>query len=269
MHAAAKPFGGRKEDIMIRIIINGCNGRMGQAIARACTERPEVLIVAGIDIAINPNAPFPTYDSPEKVIEEADVIIDFSHPSSLTGILAFAVNRRLPIVVSTTGLTESQRAELSAASAKTAVLRSANMSLGVNLLIDLVQTAARTLYERYDIEIIEKHHNQKVDAPSGTALAIADAVNEAIEPVHMKYVYDRQPISQKRTREEIGIHAVRGGTIAGEHAVLFAGKDEILELKHTALSRDIFAEGSLTAAQWLAGKAPGMYSMRDLFAAAE
>lgn len=251
---------------MARILLNGCSGRMGQAITRAVSEREGVRIVAGIDPAKNETLSYPVYASPADVVEEADVIIDFSHPSSLTGILDLAVTRRLPIVVSTTGLSEAQTAEVRAASGKTAVLRSANMSLGVNLLIDLVQSAARALYEHYDIEIIEKHHNQKVDAPSGTALAIADAINEAISPVHMKYVHERESVRAKRTREEIGIHAVRGGTIAGEHTVLFAGRDEIIELKHTAISRDIFAEGSLTAAQWLVGRSAGMYSMRDLFA---
>lgn len=249
----------------MRLLLNGCNGRMGQAISIAALERPEIQIVAGVDIAENQASRYPVYVNAEDVVEAVDVIIDFSHPSSLERIMHYASTKQIPIVVATTGLTEQHLELLNEASKKTAVLRSANMSLGVNLLIDLVQTAAKALYERYDIEIIEKHHNQKVDAPSGTALAIADAINEAIDPIHMKYVYDRQPYSEKRSREEIGIHAVRGGTIAGEHTVMFAGRDEIIELKHTAITRGIFAEGSLSAASWLYGKPAGFYTMRDIF----
>lgn len=251
---------------MVRILLIGCNGRMGQAITLAAKDRSDMAIVAGVDIHPTNLNIYPIYADIANVQETVDVVIDFSHPSGAEKALQYAVASRLPIVMATTGLEEAQLALLREASAHTAVLRSANMSLGVNLLMELAQKAAKVLYKNWDIEIIEKHHNQKLDAPSGTALAIADAINEVIADVDMTYVNGRHGKSEKRTRQEIGIHAIRGGTIPGEHTVLFAGQDEVIELQHTALSRSIFAEGALSAAVFLAGKTPGLYCMRDLFA---
>ncbi len=250
---------------MLNILLIGCNGRMGQAITLAARERPELVIAAGIDIHPTALSNYPVYPDFDSVKEDIDVIIDFSHPSGLEKALAHATATKRPIVVATTGLDEAQLTLLEQASTRTAVLRSANMSVGVNLLIELVQQASRALYREFDMEIIEKHHNQKLDAPSGTALAIADAINEALDDVKMDYVHGRHGNDTKRTNHEIGIHAVRGGTIAGEHTVLFAGRDELLEIKHTAISRSIFAEGALSAARFLAGKKPGFYTMRNLF----
>ena len=250
---------------MMKILLVGCNGRMGQAITLAASEQKDLVIAAGVDIHSTGPSPYPVYTVPSLVQEKADVIIDFSHPSGLADVLKYALASGLPVVMATTGLDGGQLELLKNASLQTAVLRSANMSLGVNLMIHLVQIASRELYRNFDIEIIEKHHNQKIDAPSGTALAIADAVNAAVSPAVMDYVYDRHNQTGKRTNHEIGIHAVRGGTIAGEHTVLFAGRDELLEIKHTAISRSIFAEGAIAAARFLHGKAPGFYTMRDIF----
>ncbi len=254
----------------MNILLIGCNGRMGQAITLAASARTNTSIVAGIDLK-PASSVYPVYTALDDVKEAFDVIIDFSHPSGTEKALQFAVCMKKPIVMATTGLDSEQLKLLQEASKTTAVLRSANMSLGVNLMIELVQKAAKALYENYDIELIEKHHNQKLDSPSGTALAIADAMNDAIadamgiDTPPMTYLHGRHGAQTKRTDKEIGIHAVRGGTIAGEHTVLFAGKDELLEVKHTALSRSIFAEGALSAAVFLAGKKPGFYEMRDMF----
>ena len=259
---------------MIKILLIGCNGRMGQAITSAVNTRDNIRIIAGIDVQVSDQA-YPVYTCFDDVKEKIDVIIDFSHHSGSKKAMEFATAKQLPIVMATTGLNEEQTAFLVECSKKTAVLRSANMSLGVNLMIDLVQRAAKALYQNYDIELIEKHHNQKLDSPSGTAIAIAEAMNTAIastSPVFssgkttMEYVNGREGTQTKRTDHEIGIHAVRGGTIAGEHTVLFAGKDELLEIKHTALSRSIFAEGALTAAIYISDKKPGFYGMKDIFA---
>ncbi len=250
---------------MIRILLNGCNGKMGQAITKACELNDNFKIVAGIDPSASSNNPYPVYSNAWDVKETADIIIDFSHPNALEGILDFAVSNKLPAVIATTGLGEKHKKLIEKASGSIPVLLSANTSLGVNLLIDLVKRATKILSETFDIEIVEKHHNQKIDAPSGTALAIADAINSALDN-KMKYVYDRHSTMQKRTRDEIGIHSVRGGTIAGEHSVIFAGTDEIIELKHTAISKDLFAAGALKAAQFLYNKSPGYYKMEDIFA---
>lgn len=254
-----------KGGIMNKILLIGCNGRMGQAVTTAASAQTDLSIVAGVDIHATNSGTYPVYPSLAMVREKADVIIDFSHPSGLEDALKYATDAGLPIVMATTGLDAEQLGLLANASGDVAVLRSANMSVGVNLLIDLVVKAARALYKDFDMEIIEKHHNQKLDAPSGTALAIADAINAALDPVKMDIVHDRHGQNTKRTNHEIGIHAVRGGTIAGEHTVLFAGRDELLEIRHTAISRTIFAEGALAAARFLIGKAPGFYTMRDMF----
>jgi len=250
---------------MINILLNGCNGKMGQHITQCARFRDDLAIVAGLDIRPNDNAPYPVYTNVADIKEKIDLIIDFSHPSALDTILGYALDKKIPIVIATTGFTDEHKAKIEKASKEIPVLLSANMSLGINLLIQLVKKAAQILYGSFDIEIIEKHHNQKVDAPSGTALAIADAINAAIAPNHLKYVYDRHSSNQKRTRDEIGLHAIRGGTIVGEHSVIFAGNDEIIEIKHTALSKNLLAEGALKAAIFLYGKGPGFYKMQDIF----
>jgi 4-hydroxy-tetrahydrodipicolinate reductase len=250
---------------MIRILLNGCNGKMGQAVTRSCMFNEKLMIVAGVDAINTADRNYPVYTDPNLVKEIVDIIIDFSHPKALDGILNYAIEKSLPIVIATTGHSEAQKDIISNASKSIPVLLSANMSLGINLMLELVKRAAKMLHGSFDIEIIEKHHNQKIDSPSGTALAIADSINSAIPGNEMKYVYDRHSSMQKRTRDEIGIHSVRGGTITGEHAVLFAGNDEMIEIKHTAVSKDLFAEGALKAAAFLYGKMPGYYKMQDIF----
>lgn len=248
---------------MTKIILNGCNGKMGQVITRLAGEDESLEIVAGFDILNNKENEYPVFTSPDDFQGEADVVIDFSHPDSLESILSFCRKRKLPVIVCTTGLSNSQKNIMEALSKEIPVFFSANMSLGINLLIDLAKKATALLGENFDIEIIEKHHNQKIDAPSGTALAIADAIAEDM-PNEAEYVYDRHISRKKRKKSEIGIHAVRGGTIVGEHTVLFAGTDEVIEIKHSAASKEIFAVGALKAAKFMKGKEAGMYSMNDL-----
>ena len=248
---------------MTKIILNGCNGKMGQVITRLAGEDESLEIVAGFDILNNKENEYPVFTSPDDFQGEADVVIDFSHPDSLESILSFCRKRELPVIVCTTGLSNSQKNIMEASSKEIPVFFSANMSLGINLLIDLAKKATALLGENFDIEIIEKHHNQKIDAPSGTALAIADAIAEDM-PNEAEYVYDRHISRKKRKKSEIGIHAVRGGTIVGEHTVLFAGTDEVIEIKHSAASKEIFAVGALKAAKFMKNKNAGMYSMNDL-----
>lgn len=248
---------------MTKIILNGCNGKMGQVITRLAGEDESLEIVAGFDILNNKENDYPVFTSPDDFQGEADVVIDFSHPDSLESILSFCRKRKLSVIVCTTGLSNSQKNIMEASSKEIPVFFSANMSLGINLLIDLAKKATALLGENFDIEIIEKHHNQKIDAPSGTALAIADAIAEDM-PNEAEYVYDRHISRKKRKKSEIGIHAVRGGTIVGEHTVLFAGTDEVIEIKHSAASKEIFAVGALRAAKFMKNKNAGMYSMNDL-----
>ncbi len=249
---------------MTRIILCGCLGRMGKAITDIVAETEGAEIVCGIDITSG-DCGYPVYNDYALVTEEADAIIDFSHPSNFEKLLAFAKAKKLPVVFATTGLSEEQRAEMKAAAKEIPVFFSANMSLGINLLIRLAKQAATILEDKYDIEIIEKHHNRKLDAPSGTALAIADAISESLKQ-EPEYVYDRHSVRKQRTKNEIGLHAIRGGTIVGEHDVLFAGPDEVLTISHSAASRSVFAEGAVRAAQFMNGKPAGFYSMDDLFA---
>ncbi len=251
---------------MIRILLVGCNGKMGQIVARTCMYKEGMSVVAGIDSSTKEGNSFPVYTHTSQVKEVVDVIIDFSHPSALADILEYATEKSYPVVIATTGHSDEQKLLIEQASLTIPVLLSANMSLGINLILDLVKRAAKTLNGAFDIEIIEKHHNQKIDAPSGTALAIADAINSSLPGNEMKYVYDRHSSMQKRTRDEIGIHSIRGGTITGEHTILFAGNDEMIEIKHTAVSKELFAEGALKAAAFLYDKAPGYYKMQDIFA---
>ena len=249
---------------MTRIIMCGCNGKMGRVISQIVKEDAEAEIVAGIDISGEQLDTYPVFKNITECDVEADALIDFSSPKALKDILSEGQKRNLPLVLCTTGYSEGEITEITEASQKIAVLRSANMSLGVNLLLGLVQAAAKVLAEAdFDIELVEKHHNQKVDAPSGTALALADAINEALNNEYF-YKYDRSAERVKRDKKEIGISAVRGGTIVGEHEVIFAGTDEVIELKHTAYSKAIFGKGAVSAAKFLHGKAAGMYSMKDV-----
>ena len=247
---------------MTRIILSGCNGKMGRTITACVAERQDCEIVAGFDINETQNT-YPVFADPSKCTVEADVIIDFSHPAMLESVLGYAKANNLPIVIATTGLSESQLADIQAATAEIPVFSSANMSIGVSLLAALAKKAAAVLGHSFDVEIIEKHHNQKIDAPSGTALMLAQAVKEGL-PYSPTYVFDRHVVREKRTHEEIGFSSIRGGTIVGEHDVLFAGHDECITLSHTATSKGIFANGALNAALFLVGKSAGYYTMQDL-----
>jgi 4-hydroxy-tetrahydrodipicolinate reductase len=236
---------------------------MGQVISRLSQQYDDLHIAAGYDISDGIKNNYPVFTDLTKLTLKPDVIIDFSNPQAIEGLIQYAVKNNVPLVVATTGLSDGQKSSLQIASERIPVFFSANMSLGVNLIVDLVKRAAKILEETYDIEIIEKHHNQKIDAPSGTALAIADSINEALEQ-KQDYVYDRHSRRKKRGKNEIGIHAVRGGTFVGEHSVIFAGNDEVIEITHTAMSRDIFGTGALRAARFIYGKKPGLYDMNDL-----
>ena len=251
---------------MISVLMSGCSGKMGQVITRLASDSEELMIVAGLDINPPVSSPYPVYTNIRDCEQKVDVIIDFSNPMALNSLLEYATTRKIPLVMATTGLSQPQIKALQKASAHIPVFFSANMSLGVNLLLDLVKKAARVLGSSFDIEVLEKHHNQKLDAPSGTALVIADSINSVLEQKH-EYVYDRHSRRKKRSKNEIGIHAVRGGTIVGEHSVIFAGKDEIIEINHSAMSKEIFGVGALKAARFIYNKAPGMYNMNDLISA--
>lgn len=239
---------------------------MGHAVARAVADADNAVITAGFDINVPADVDFPVYTSLTDVKEKVDAIIDFSHPSMTNEILDFAKTTGTPAVICTTGLSGEQMANIEQTSKEVAVFFSANMSLGVNLLIDLVKRAAKILEDNFDIEIIEKHHNQKLDAPSGTALAIANAIADTVS-YEAEYTYDRHSVRKKRDKSEIGIHAVRGGTIVGEHSVIFAGCDEVIEVKHSAASKEVFAVGAVKAAEFLKGKPAGLYAMKDLIEA--
>ena len=248
---------------MIKIIMHGCGGKMGRVIAELIDGETDCSIVAGIDPGM-PRLAFPVFPDPASCNILADVIIDFSTAAAVPALLAFAKEREIPVVVCTTALSSETTAQLSETANTVAVLKSANMSVGVNLLLDLVQRAASILADaNFDIEIVEKHHNQKIDAPSGTALALADAINQALDEKY-HYIYDRSEIHEKREKTEIGIHAVRGGSIVGEHDVIFAGRDEVIEINHRATSREVFAVGAVQAAKFLAGKPAGLYTMKDV-----
>lgn len=249
---------------MTNIILRGCNGKMGQVISELVDADENAVIVAGIDVLLNKPNKYPVSQSFSKCNVSADVIIDFSAPVNLEEMLEFAVKRKIGIVLCTTGFTKDQMAFIEEASKIIPVFKSANMSVGINLISKLLKEAAVVLTDAgFDIEIVEKHHNKKVDAPSGTALALADVMNEALNHEY-EYKYDRSQDRTPRNQKEIGISAVRGGTIVGEHEVIFAGLDEVIEIKHTAYSKAIFAKGAVQAAKFLPGKAAGMYSMSDL-----
>ena len=248
---------------MTKILLCGANGKMGQAVTRVVSQNPNAEIIAGYDIAKNPSAPYPVVTDFSALTEKPDVIIDFSHPALTDGILDFAVSNGIPVVICTTGLSADQVSRIEYESKNIPLFFSANMSLGVNLIMELVAKAAKVLQDNFDIEIIEKHHNQKLDAPSGTALAIADNISRAIDYAP-EYTYDRHSVRKKRDKKEIGIHAVRGGTIVGEHNVIFAGNDEVIEIKHTATSKEVFAVGAVSAAEFLKAQPAGLYSMKHL-----
>ena len=249
---------------MVKAIMHGCNGKMGQVISGLVKEDDVIEIVAGIDKFTGIENPYPVFTSLAECDVQADVVIDFSNAAAVDELLDVCVEKTLPVVLCTTGLSEEQLAKVKEAGEKVAVLRSANMSLGVNLLMKLLQEAAQKLCaEGFDVEIVEQHHNKKLDAPSGTALALADSINEAMDN-QFEYVYDRSGVRKQRDKKELGISAVRGGTIVGDHEVIFAGTDEVITFKHTAYSRAVFAKGSIAAAKFLKGKGAGLYDMADV-----
>ncbi len=249
---------------MVRIIMNGCNGHMGQVISNLVAQDSQAQITAGVDIADNGKNEYPVFTELEKCQVEADVMIDFSSAKATDQVLAYCREKKLPLVLCTTGLSEEQLAKVEETAKETAVLRSANMSLGINMLLKLLQDAAKILATAgYDMEIVERHHNLKVDAPSGTALALADSLNEAMDGQY-HYVFDRSQKREKRESKEIGISAVRGGTIVGDHEVIFAGPDEVIEFKHTAYSKAVFGKGAVEAAKFLKGQPAGLYNMSDV-----
>ena len=249
---------------MVKIIMHGCNGHMGQVISGIVEKDPDAEIVAGIDIADQGKNSYPVFTDIDACQVEADAIIDFSSAKATDKLLEYSAARQIPVVLCSTGLSQEQLAKVEETSRKVAVLKSANLSLGINTLLKLVQDAAKVLAAAgFDMEIVEKHHRLKLDAPSGTALALADSINEAMDNQY-HYVYDRSQKREKRDDKEIGISAVRGGTIVGEHEIIFAGQDEVIEFKHTAYSKSIFGKGAVEAAKFLAGKPAGRYDMSDV-----
>ena len=249
---------------MTKIIMHGCNGHMGQVITAICAADEACEIVAGIDIVDNRENGYPVFTDIDACDVEADVIIDFAAAVAVDKLLDYAVNRQIPVVLCTTGLSPKQLTKVQEASKRIAILKSANMSLGINTLLKLLKDAANVFAPAgFDIEIVEKHHNQKLDAPSGTALALADSINEARNNEY-EYIYDRSQVRRKREKKELGISAVRGGTIVGEHEVIFAGVDEVIEFRHTAYSKSVFAKGAVEAAKFLAKQEVGMYDMSDV-----
>lgn len=249
---------------MTKILLHGCNGKMGRIITDLAAADKDVEIIAGVDAFGEAAAAYPVYKSLDDVKEEADVVVDFSNASAADALLDWCAAKKMPVVVCTTGLSQEQTAKLQEAAEKTAVLKSANMSVGINLLFKVLREISPTLAAAgFDIEIVEKHHNQKVDAPSGTAIALADAVNESMDNKY-EYVCDRSQRREKRPVNEIGISSVRGGTIVGDHDVIFAGTDEVVTLSHRAYSRAVFGKGALQAAKFLAGKEAGLYDMSDV-----
>lgn len=247
---------------MKKIILCGANGKMGHVIRNIVAAYKDCEIVAGIDKNTEA-ADFPVYSDFNSIKEEADVIIDFSNPALLNSLLEYSAAKKIPVVIATTGFDDDQKKQIENAATENGVFFTYNMSLGINLLATLAKKAVDVLGNDFDIEIIEKHHNQKIDAPSGTALMLADAICEEIDKP-MKYEYDRHSKREKRSKNEIGIHAVRGGTIVGEHEIIFAGRDEIITLSHSARSKEIFAVGAVNAAKYMVGKGAGLYTMKDL-----
>ena len=249
---------------MIKVLMHGCKGKMGQMITGLIRDDEQVEIAAGVDAYTGIANDYPVFESVDSCDVDVDVAIDFSNAGAVDGLLDYCVEKQVPVVLCTTGLSKEQLKRVSEVSKKVAVLKSANMSMGINLLLKMLKDAAKVLAPAgYDIELVERHHNQKVDAPSGTALALADSMNEALNHEYT-YVYDRSQVRKKREQKEMGISAVRGGTIVGEHEVIFAGPDEVIEFRHTAYSRSVFGKGAVEAAKFLAGKEAGMYDMSDV-----
>lgn len=249
---------------MVKILMHGCNGKMGCMITEIVKNDSDAEIVAGVDKFTGIPNEYPVFEQIGQCDVDVDVVIDFSNAGAVDDLLDYCVEKNLPVVLCTTGLSEEQLKKVEESSKKIAILKSANMSMGINLLLKLLKEAAKVLAPAgYDIELVEKHHNQKLDAPSGTALALADSINEAMGNEY-EYVYDRSQVRKKRDAKEIGISAVRAGTIVGEHEVLFAGTDEVIEFKHTAYSRSVFAKGAVEAGKFLAGQTAGMYDMGDV-----
>lgn len=246
---------------MIKILLSGCCGRMGRVITEAVKNFPDLTIAAGID-KNDSSLPYPVFQDIDKCTVNPDVILDFSNPDALDKLLNYSEKHNVPLVICTTGYSPEQLANIKAVSEKIPVFRSANMSIGINLLNNILREVSSLLYDNFDIEIIEKHHNQKVDAPSGTALLLANTIKEAV-PEETIFVHGRDGIS-KRSHKEIGIHAIRGGSIVGEHEIIFAGQGELIEFKHTALSREVFAIGALKACEFIYGKGKGFYTMDDV-----
>lgn len=247
---------------MTKIILSGANGKMGRVIQNVVSLRDDCEIVAGVDLNTESTS-FPVYADINEITENADVIIDFSNPVLLDNLLAYSKANKMPLVIATTGYDDNQKAQINDASKECPIFFTYNMSMGINLLANLAKKAVSILGSDFDIEIIEKHHNQKIDAPSGTALMLADAICEEIDN-DMKYEYDRHSKREKRTKNEIGLHAVRGGTIVGEHDIMFCGRDEIITLSHSARSKEIFAVGAVNAAVYMNGKDAGLYDMAEL-----
>lgn len=246
----------------MNILLSGCNGAMGRVLQEIIFQEEVMKVVAGFDHISGGEFPFPVYSELSKCNENIDVIIDFSHYSAFDEILDFALEKNIPIVMATTGLTNENEESLVIASQKIPVFRTANMSVGINVLLGLISQAAKQL-EDFDIEIIEKHHNKKADAPSGTALMLAGEINKTLDN-KLNFIYGREGKSTKRIKNELGIHAIRGGTIAGEHEVIYAGEDEIIEIKHTATSKKVFAKGAVRAARYIQNKTNGFYDMNKI-----
>ncbi len=246
---------------MLKVLVNGCLGKMGVVLSKCVMEDEELELVCGVSQNPPCNTPFKVYPSCSDVKDDIDVIIDFSHHLALDDVLSFAVNTNKPLVIATTGYNEEELLKIKEASKTIPIFHSSNMSLGVNVLLKLVKDASKLLND-FDIEIVEKHHNKKVDAPSGTALMIADGIKSVL--TNLEYNYGRCGRSAKRSENELGIHAIRGGSIVGEHTVIFAGHDEVVEIKHSAQSKDIFAKGSISAAKYLVSQDPGYYNMDDM-----
>lgn len=252
---------------MVKVIMHGCNGHMGQVITGICKEDENVEIVAGIDLYDGIENTYPVFPNLKECDVTADVIIDFSNAKAVDALLDYCQATKTPVVLCTTGLSEEQLARVESVSKETAILRSANMSLGINTLMDLLKKATAVFADAgFDIEIVEKHHNQKLDAPSGTAIALADAINDELNNAY-EYKFDRSQERKKREKKEIGISAVRGGNIVGEHDVIFAGMDEVITFSHTAYSKGVFAKGAVEAAKFMKGKPAGLYDMKDVIAA--
>ena len=249
---------------MVKIIMHGCNGKMGQVITGIVAADKDAEIVAGIDIVDNRQNPYPVFTNIDDCNVEADVIIDFASAKAIDKLLDYVETRKIPVVLCTTGLSEEQLARVEEVSKKVAVLKSANMSLGINTLFKVLKSVSPLLAEAgFDIEIVEKHHHFKVDAPSGTALALGDAINESL-PEKYEYKFDRSQDRIPRPKNEIGFSSVRGGTIVGDHDVIFAGEDEVITFSHTAYSKSVFAKGAVEAAKFLKGQPAGHYTMKEV-----